>query len=1243
MGNSIIAWGPKPLLERDLAKGNYDYWGYLPQTPLLKPSQHVWATYFWPDGQNRMNLNRNTRTGMYDWPQLYGIPETLLQGVTTQRFETTATIPLRWANLGGYPTEDNVYPSVQAGPGNGDGGPNWWPPGTEVINWTAQWVDEKKYGGPSPGQLPICNPENFPNCTMRPILHAENIFTDWANQEWKAGELWAQTIDNLYDKFYVNGNVDALSQINTQDTSAYDPCNKPGFLAQIGPILMGWISGGLFQKFLAADLRNTLSNNTMIAWGAGTFFIGYFLMRAALDVFGAEDTNLWWSSTSFAVPMGMTIGDYIISKGTANASPQVIYWVSVLGSMITIRPIAQRLLSLPAPLSFVLGLIGTIFTFIGDFVCRLTNPIPDACAVGKDSDPKDPERLFADARRWDAPSIAAKLTDEICSLEGWDRDDPRAEFAFKAFLTGPAMLDAARPPNSEQMPMWTVRGHGNPLGSIYEPVASQWISPNANEIQYGSQADSVAGWDGNVGGYWSIANHNSFACQNWEIMRFDEFAPELQTPEAQYVKDTFTKWIKSVRDAANVPGNLIHAGIGRETSAIPNWKDGRDAFEKLRAGWDRQQWLNFINGPVVNAKTFDARYALLGRLYDDVTEPKDQDVADWIWANQQAYGLLALKDDKGPSDVFKLFRGQLNLPTEDPRLSAWLYAVTATVEVDIASWWFNKSEEAIRTAMYKYDPPGNGLPFGSLKAVIVGPVTKLPPPVTHGHPSIPLGPVADPNSACAVNIANLRNAPSNLQNNSIANWLNIFDSVVNAPSSCKTCSLPHLNIAFGYKLAFEAARTQSVDNNYPGIGSVLAFLQGLGWSEQSMAAMVQELQVPIANQSEVNEWMGPGGPFWNRTPWNGTDYAPLLAKLRALDGHFDTTSNICKTETSLTPLPFWQGALAFLFTPQEERPAAFSLLVNPKGEDPGAYSSLFNPQDERPGAFSSLINPNNEPPDLRHVWYPEQPLPGLPQHIYWPTPPPTLKHTQAPPTWPPEDTWRVLKTLPGPPNTIYWPEEPPDLKHIWYPEQPLPGQPVHIYWPDPPSDLKHLHYADQPLPPGTGLEPLKPNQTIPGPEPTRLTLQPWEDACATMLQVIRNSTGFPPQYVNMSLPQVAQIIDQLRPADPCSQCNRQTYYEVWAYSAIAQAATAGPSTNIQTVGDFMYVTVVAGGWSNNAASAMLHTLKTPLIGQQPLTDYLDTFFSSTVSRFNDTDYSALYQLLMYLPGEWDNTFSGWCN
>lgn len=997
MGADWSSWGPVPEYKRDVSDAsNYDHWGYIPIG--LKPSQQVWHTYF-NEGGAPLNA-----------PQLWPDPRPMLD---------------RWAIADSLPSmilanklmSGDRYFSGIDDTKQGDMWPAAPKPGVvtqpNTQEWQRLWFEQQQSLAQRSDPTSICNPMNFPFCTMKPMFDGTGEAFDYRGESHTGMDLWARTIDDLYTRFYVNGNVDMLKQINTEDTSAFDPCADPGFLAEIMPVILGLLAGGGFQKILATDMRNVLSELTMNTWSGGTFMFGFFYMRAAMGTFGTEERNLDYATFCIALPAGLSIGDLLINQGTINAQPSTLYIAGCALSYFVVYPAVRGILALPGPLSFVLKLVFGMLDVVGTFICRLFAPKPDSCAAVDGTG----QKIFPDARRWDAASIAAKLTDEIRSEEGWQRDDPRSEFAFKALLTGPAMMDVARPPQSQNF-MWA-NGVSNPLGNIYAPRSEQ---TDWGPGQYFGPG-STYGWDGSVGGWMDVADNNSYSCQNWDVMRTNTHEAK-RTPKTQQVKNRFDEWVDHIRISANNPAALAHAGIGKPYSAIPGWKGGVGGLEKTVMWKTDAQWLEFID-EVYSAKDIPTRYKAIAGWQDVYAQPSDPVITLWLTANEFAYTYIALKTNK---TLVQLWQYLEALPiTATPELtSATLYAIAATQDSpDIAAFWANAPGD-IRDLAVAFPPPktkdGTVLPFGAWKVN------------RNWHKAAPLQPIADKNSICKTSLQIIRNPLlATEQNLTLLQLYRMIDGTITNVMACPTCSQDDLAILLSYRVSLDAV----LEFPYTGgVGNLCQMLVlGFKWSDQSMSACLQELATPLINQSELNSYLTT--VFLTKPiDKSGRDWSAEIAAWQKVDGHFDNSTLMCEVVTSLTslvdpPLPGPIAAPIYGSGPVFEDPPH----TVPGMGHPGPFQHLTDPFDKTKlwGALQHLImdpigggpTPGPQQPSFQDLSFPWEKSAGDPlKHLSsspWDRTSDPLQHMSFP--W--DRTRHVGTTGPNPPPGTTGPLGPP--------------------------------------------------------------------------------------------------------------------------------------------------------------------------------------------------------------------------
>lgn len=595
-----------------------DAWGFVP--PGLKPSQHIWSELYageqWhppaPAARNGVypdsgGMESNYSVQKYgflgqqrDVMQTFGLPLTGAHQPTTG-----------WTSGTSLPNASKwSYNPVVSFPNAND---QSWPPMTGVGN--------------------VCTPENYPACDM----------TEWRQGNDKQPQLWQQWWSNLYTQQnqvnvanspvtsfnvspltdpvnlpdlwlnkvnavtanYMAGGMDALDSVNTQDTSTYDPCSGGTLLDLLIPLFTGGAMFYLPNKFFFS-LLGTLPPEAKAILDLTLFSVGYDLgkLTIASSFVGGDPRAVKHfqeaAANALTLGAGAVGGQLAIPYVMDNPSPVTVY-----GAMGAAAFVLNNALSAPIAKSFIpgsigLGFIGTVVKLldaISNLFCRFNHFGDLAC---------DNSVKFPDARKWDVPSIAAKLTDLACASEGWNRDDPRAEFVYRGLVTSPALMWSATQPNSIDSSSLYSTTHVNPLGSwlpVKDSIGSQInAAPNSTDVNYlqniiVGEYSSITGETNNIHGWYGTASdHNRYACNNFDVIFQGIEAGVAGETEAetasQKSKDAILagnlqSWLQALVEKAHNPNNLraqgLIPGLNSKNARTPNWEVDEATFLKTCA------------------------------------------------------------------------------------------------------------------------------------------------------------------------------------------------------------------------------------------------------------------------------------------------------------------------------------------------------------------------------------------------------------------------------------------------------------------------------------------------------------------------------------------------------------------------------------------------------------------------------------------------------------------------------------
>jgi len=555
MGNvqTITTDYPWEWVNGPIGATNYDEAGYIPPGMTYTPQTS------WSEPAN-YGGNKHMRTVLslpgYGKGNIYDVPWGATEGILTG-FGTT--------NAQGYPQlQDINVPYVQTFV---DG---------QFVNVQqqpvpyAQWKYDKAYD-PS---LNVCTPATFPDCTMKGMVGGGGEVSFYDHKTEAAGRVYFDSLNRAYSRFFLSGGPEALAQVNTVEHSTYDPCSDPSLLERLIPLGAAAAAVAAFSYYGKPELE--VFAGSQVA-GAATVVVAGFVYNYSTGLleYVNEPTNIHferaarWLVYPGAIAAGVYAGNYAYAQTSQQAN--VAYFdaaaaaVAVYGAeRVLVLPIARIISRAGLLAGLLLGAFGYIMRGVSGFWCRMTTSQDSCTDWTKDE--------LLDSRRWDAVSIASKLTLEVCEREGWQKDDPRAEFVFRGLLTGPGLLEA--PIGSPHAATMYDETLVNPLGYLY---AGRWLEAKTytkrvfgNEFQ---RSANIVGWDGYVAGWGDQANSNLYSCENWDILR-----EGLQTnthPGTQNVKHNFDTWIGNWENpeiigkliiAANTPGNLD------KMKRIPGWE-----------------------------------------------------------------------------------------------------------------------------------------------------------------------------------------------------------------------------------------------------------------------------------------------------------------------------------------------------------------------------------------------------------------------------------------------------------------------------------------------------------------------------------------------------------------------------------------------------------------------------------------------------------------------------------------------
>lgn len=667
----------------------------------------------------------------------------------------------------------------------------------------------------------LCTPETYPHCSMQSMQAALPAqLTDYSGQVFNPWDKYQQRVADGYRAFTDPG-FEALKLVNEEDLSDYDPCDDPSMFETLFPLVAAIASAVALQKFgTAVALENPQIAAVISVSVPATVF---FFSRASIRAYGEDSWDyrmavrcslyplVWYGAQSVANQLQNSEWAY-----SANLSPNSLQWISFGAGALLLEqlvPSIANALRVANVGRFIFSSFNYAMNAIARFFCLATGGAQEAC-FAKSGDVLE----FPTNRRWDVLSIAGKLTQEVCEREGWERDDPRAEFVFRGLTTGPAMMNAGLTTSHTSSYRQELV---DPLGDIYGGDRQQSNAPcnKPNPTLYGF--DSVWGWDGGSSSILDVANSNVFACQNWDVLRNALQRNPPPDGEATQVKTNFDKWVGNLQNfggelvtKADDPNNIF------AQYKIPGW---RESEAPLGTSWET------LMAYTVDAQTFAQRmeYSKQGLQSADLPPA----AALWFEANKKAYQYLAAAAETGTTPTmsgFAAFVVALNLPvnceTNDLTLPAFMWAVTAlpsnnNLPRQLGDFWNQLIPSELLLAL-DVCPPAPGLPHGNFGRIL----EPISAPVSTGPTR---------NDECPNTIRELQLNGTTVQNVYDVIWEDVFSK----STICSDCSRVELAILYAMALFAECRMTPQKDGDVMmGYGMFLAALHQLGWSQAARAA-----------------------------------------------------------------------------------------------------------------------------------------------------------------------------------------------------------------------------------------------------------------------------------------------------------------------------------------------------------------------------------------------------------------------
>lgn len=415
-------------------------------------------------------------------------------------------------------------------------------------------------------QLPLCTPDNFPNCSFDQIsqnnMQAQSLVQVQDDFTLKyLGNVISDQVDA-----YRHGELTYVDNLNSQDTSTYvSACDGPSLLDEILPVACGAVVVVAKTRFLDPELVVLgLPSDASFALTLNAYLAGYYLGKQAILPFGQDEANGYKAAMCIARGAGYVTTSYFVQN--ANLQPIAQLGVSLLSAEIVANvvgvPLAVYIDKAVGLTSAPMRAITSAWRTVQSWLCHWSQGTVIAC---------DDAKAFPDARRWSIAELAAKLTDELCAEEGWQRNSPHAQYAMKAFLASPTWVTAGM--------NLGVNGEGN--NHTYDNTAMQnvtwnlagevvqtsfWGGQNAGQ-QFGIsdvQNPDVTSVNNDASGF---ANANMIACQNYDILMAGtgQGTAGADPALAMNFATNLKRWKESVRKSAWDPSNWVSAekiGLG---------------------------------------------------------------------------------------------------------------------------------------------------------------------------------------------------------------------------------------------------------------------------------------------------------------------------------------------------------------------------------------------------------------------------------------------------------------------------------------------------------------------------------------------------------------------------------------------------------------------------------------------------------------------------------------------------------
>lgn len=843
MGGSFSAT-PQPWdwTPSGASTGEYDGEGYLP--PGLKPMSTAYDTFHLGGKAAVLGPYAGSQGSNVNNPGIINGALTMLG--TGDAF----TMASNWG------TYDNVYPLAKTATT-----PSTPTQPVTATTWHSSWRGCSAGGG----RKCICTPENYPNCDMSAIRDNTLTLATYDNKEFQYVDNWREGVEKAYDNFTDPGWYDAMQQVNMDETTTYDPCANTSFLEILLPAVAGLAAVLVYRETLAPLMQDMLTgpmDSDLLEASLGLFC--FFMTKGSMEAFGEPTPAFKYASYTAIVPAavvgGRLLGFEAVTRTNIPLSPtegELLGVVLTGALLLKQQSYLELLLDKGNIAKFVLSAVIWVMRTVSHFLCSLTQDSFEAC---------DNITTFPTARRWDVPSVAGMLTQEVCDREGWDVTDPKAEFVFKGLLTGPGMMAAATEETKTDLYQNVLV---NPLGGIYVGRWEQSLGSTPTQVPtygrgtglefgHGTRhgADGLRGWDGDMQiSSLDVANSNLYACQKWEVLR--NGAQQTQTTGTALVKRNFDSWI-GVDDwtEGDPVGSLVEAAYD------PN----KLAASRLIKGWDTEPDIGLPNDcDVVIAQVLKATSMQERAQWAEsaLSNPcPDPNMANWLLANATYYYLMIGMDS--PTELWLHMTNNDPAACNDPSstfcqvLSYDLQAITAFCpggtcnNKGITSFWDLPMPQGMMNTLNAY-PPLPNLPKSYFAS---GPV------VLQGLP----GSLKEMSCAQLL-LCCLGQSVGCPLNATLEDYADAINTYLHSSECGVTCNVVVAAQLYVFLLVIEADQSQN------GIGFVLDNLQLMNtWAPPELAAAMQmlyKLEAPSPFASSV-------APLFDNLEYNGVDWQSVL-------------------------------------------------------------------------------------------------------------------------------------------------------------------------------------------------------------------------------------------------------------------------------------------------------------------------------------------------------------------------------